>query len=340
MLEFRFKGRLRFRLQVFLILVWSGAAVAVRRLLRGPLLPVWSLLFEASTFYQKKLYRAVYRFADIKDSRQLVGALVVERPSFKKVVLQTVSTPVKGTWFRPGSGENDLVILYCHGAYAFYAQAEKGLIADVAVLTGVPVFALDYRLTPEHPFPAQLEDAVEAYDWLLGHGYYGSQIIVMGASAGGNLCLSLVQQLRDSQRPLPKLVVCFSPWTDIANSGKSVDENERYDILDRNMIEQGARWLVGGEKVQNPLISPLHADLRGLPRMYIQAGEKEIWIDMIQAFYDRAQSQGADITLEVWESMNHVFQAYGDQLPQAKEALQRLGKVVRQEQAQNEAVES
>ncbi len=324
----KLSGRLRFRIQVVLIVIWSGLYVTLCRILRGPLLPSWNLLFEASTHYQKAIYRAVYRFPDIRDGRELVNALVVQVPSLEKVQIEPVSSPIKGAWFRPESLRTERVILYCHGAYAFYAQAEQGFVADVAVATGLPVFAVDYRLTPEHPFPAQLEDAVASYDWLLKLGYRGTDITVMGTSAGGNLCLSLIQQLRDTKHPLPKLAVGVSPWTDLGNSGESIDRNESFDILDRDMIELGASWLIGKDSPENPQISPLHADLRWLPPIYLQAGGREIFIDMIRSFYERARAQGVNIELEVWESMNHVFQAYGDLLPEAREAMQRIAAVI------------
>lgn len=329
--RFLFTGRWRFRLQALLTLIWSGLYVLVRRLFRGPLLPTWSLVLEASSHYQKRIYRAVYRFPDIKDGREMVDALVVQMPSLEKVTIEPVSLPIKGDWFRPQDIKTDRVILYCHGAYAFYAKSELSIIAEVAVTTKLPVFAIDYRLTPENPYPAQLEDAVAAYDWLLDIGYAATDIVVMGTSAGGNLCLALILKLRDSRRPLPQLAVALSPWTDIGNSGESIEGNEPFDILDRSMIEPGASWFTGQNSPQDPLISPVHADLRGLPPIYIQAGGREIFIDMIRTFYENGLAQGADIEFEVWESMNHVFQAYGDQLPEARDAMQRLATVMHQE---------
>jgi acetyl esterase/lipase len=323
-------GRLWFRLQSILTLLWSGLSVILRRVLRGPLLPSWNLQFEASTRYQKAIYRAVYGLTNIVDGRELIDALVVQVPSLEIVDVEPVDSPVRGDWYRPEAAITDRVILYCHGAYAFYAAAEKGLIADIAVITGMPVFAIDYRLTPENCFPAQLEDALASYDWLLELGYQETEIVVMGTSAGSNLCLSLLLELRDSQRPLPKLAVGLCPWTDIGNSGESIDANECFDTLDRSMIETGAKWLVGDDSPHNPRISPIHADLRGLPEIYLQAGGREIFIDMIRSFYEKAKSQGADIELDVWESMNHVFQAYGDQLPEAREAMQRIATLVHQ----------
>ena len=161
----KFSGRLRFRIQVVIILIGSGIHVIIRRLFRGPLLPSWSLFFEATTHYMKAVYRAVYRLPDIEDGRELIDALVVQVPSLQEVRTEPISSPVKGDWFHPQPMRTDRVILYCHGAYAFYAGAEKGLIADLAVATKLSIFAVDYRLTPENPFPAQLEDALAAYDW-------------------------------------------------------------------------------------------------------------------------------------------------------------------------------
>lgn len=330
-MRFKLTGRLLFKIQAILVLIWSGVYVTLRRILRGPLVPSWSLQFEVSTYFQKAIYRAVYRLPDIKDGREMVDTLMVQAPSLEKVSIDTVSSPIRGTWYRSEAPKTERVILYCHGAYAFYARAERGFIADVALITGLPVFAFDCRLTPENPFPAQLEDALASYDWLLKRGFQGRDIIVMGTSAGGNLCLSLLLKLRDSRRPLPKMAVCVCPWTDVGNSGESIDKNERFDTLERSMIEAGARWLIGEDSSLNPQISPIHADLRGLPPIYLQAGGREIFIDMIRAFYERAQIQDVEIELEVWESMNHVFQAYGDQLQEAREAMLRIATIVNQE---------
>ncbi len=330
-IRYTLSGRLRFKLRAIMILIWSILYVTLRRILRGPLLHSWTLLFEASTHFQKEIYRAVYRLPDIKEGRELVDALVGQVPSLGKVRIEPVSSPIRGSWFRPESVKAERAILYCHGAYAFYAKSEKGFIADVAVTIGLPVFALDYRLTPEHPFPAQLEDAVASYEWLLEEGYRGTDIIVMGTSAGGNLCLALLLKLRDSKRPLPRLAICVCPWTDVGNSGESIDKNERFDTLDRSMVELVAKWLIGEDSSHNPQISPVHADLRGLPPIYLQAGGLEIFIDMIRSFHEKAKAQGVDIEMDVWESMNHVFQAYGEQLPEAVEAMQRIAMVVHQE---------
>jgi acetyl esterase/lipase len=154
--------------------------------------------------------------------------------------------------------------------------------------------------------------------------------VVAGDSAGGNLALALLVALRDAQTPLPALAICISPWTDLANSGESMANNQIYDWPQKRMPEKWAEWLCNGDNPQNPLISPIHADLHGLPHIFIQAGETEILFDMIRQFADSAKRQGADVVLEVWENMNHDFQAYGDSVPQSHAALSHIGRVVHQ----------
>ncbi len=189
-------------------------------------------------------------------------------------------------------------------------------------------FALDYRLIPEHPFPAQLEDALAAYRWLLATGVRPEHLVVGGDSAGGNLTLALLLSLREAGLPLPALAICIAPWTDVANSGDSMTANEPYDWVGKRMPVQWAEWLCGGADRRNPILSPILAELRGLPPIYIQAGSAEILYDMIRAFAERGQAQQCNVMLDVWQNMNHDFQAFGDLMPESREALRRIGEVI------------
>ncbi len=194
--------------------------------------------------------------------------------------------------------------------------------------TIVITFALDYRLIPEHPFPAQLEDAKAAYHWLVENGVDPKRLVVIGDSAGGNLVLALLLALRDSNEPRPALGICLCPWTDVNNSGESMTRNEKYDWVEKRMADKWAQWFLKGADPRNPLISPLYANLGGLPPLYIQAGGSEILYDMICAFAERARAQQANVKLDVWENMNHDFQAFGDATPSSREALRRIGEWV------------
>lgn len=227
------------------------------------------------------------------------------------------------------SGAKNITVLYLHGGgYAYYSKSHENLIALVTLAAKSNTFALDYRLIPEHPFPAQLEDALGAYRWLLDTGTKPEKLVIMGDSAGGNLTLALLLTLRDSKLPLPALGICIAPWTDVENSGKSLKENERYDWVEKRMTLQWADWLCQGSDPSNPILSPINADLRGLPPIYIQAGDAEILYDMIKSFADKAQAQAANVRLDVWRFMNHDFQAFGDILSESKEALKRIGQVI------------
>jgi acetyl esterase/lipase len=150
----------------------------------------------------------------------------------------------------------------------------------------------------------------------------------MGDSAGGNLTLALLLKLRAEGLPMPSGAVAISPWTDVSNSGASMLANEATDWVTKRMADKWASWYLAGRKPNDPFISPLVADLRGLPPIYIQAGGKEILIDQVKAFHEAAVQQGAQVKLDIWENMNHDFQAYGDMLEEAKQALERIASFI------------
>ncbi len=267
--------------------------------------------------------------AQIEDGREYLNCLVFYASALDVVTWEAVRAPAEGVWFRPPDPLRERVILYFHGGgYAYFPDSYAGYLAGIAQYTRISLFALDYPLIPEHSFPAQLESALRAYDWLLAEGIAPAAITLMGDSAGGNLTLTLLLKLRDLGRPLPGSAVPICPWTDVGNSGASLEANERFDWAQKRMAETWAGWYTDGRSPEEPLISPVHADLRGLPPIYIQAGGKEILIDMIRAFHARATDQGVDVKLDVWESMNHNFQAYVDLLEEARSALTQISNFI------------
>ena len=326
-------GRLTYRLRGLLVLLWVSLRVTVSRLLHGSKLSEWTWVIETTTTYLRLQERIAFGLPTIAQQREYMDALVVYSSELAHMQIEVVEVDgMKGRWFVPRAAASAPVILYLHGGgYAFSIRAHDNLIAFVALAAQARIFALDYRLAPEHPFPAQLEDAQTAYHWLLSSGIDREQIVIAGDSAGGNLALTLLLALHDAQQPLPKLAICLSPWTDMDSSYRSLKENEPYDWIERRMVVRWAEWFCRGTDPQNPLVSPVHADLRGLPPIYIQAGDAELLIDMIRVFVDKAKAQGASVTLEVWKQMNHVFQAYGPIMQQSKEALQRIGEVIQSE---------
>jgi acetyl esterase/lipase len=314
-----------------LLLMWSMLYVSVRRLLRGPLLPSWTWELEVSTHFLKLQAEASFDIKDIEQGRLYERSLVFHSDAVEQVRITRVETAVLGDWYEADTGTAAVTMLYLHGGgYASYAGAYLNFIALTTLAARSRTFALDYPLIPEHTFPAQLDCAMAAYRWLLETGVEPGRLVVAGDSAGGNLALALLLALRDGGEALPALAICMGPWTDPSNPGDSMTTNARYDWVGKRMADRWSQWFVADDSLDNPLISPVKADLTGLPPIYIQAGGAEILLDMIVEFADRAAQQGAEVTLDVWPEMTHDFQAFGDMVPQSREALERIGEVVRQ----------
>ncbi|MBN1486615.1 MAG: alpha/beta hydrolase [Anaerolineae bacterium] len=234
------------------------------------------------------------------------------------------------------------VMLYLHGgAYALGSiKSHRGLIARLAHITRMRVLAIDYRLAPEHPYPAALEDALTAYHWLVNkelgppgdHTNKSPSIIIAGDSAGGGLALATLVALREAGKPLPSGLVCLSPWTDLALTGVSVKSKAKVDpILDAGSLEKYAQYYAGKRDRTTPKISPLYADLKGLPPLLIQVGTDEILLDDAVRLTDKAQQAGVDVTLEIWDEMFHVFQMFSF-LTETKEAMEHIAAFVSERQ--------
>ena len=222
------------------------------------------------------------------------------------------------------------VILYLHGgAYALGSiNVHREFIARLALATKMRCLAINYRLAPEHPFPAALEDATAAYHWLLTQGIDPSQIIIAGDSAGGGLTLGTMLTLRDAGEQLPAGAVCISPWTDLALTGASIQNKAKVDpILDPDSLQMYARYYAGENELTYPLISPLYANLEGLPPLLIQVGADEILLDDAIRFTQKARDAGVDVTLEIWDEMFHVFQLIPF-LPETKKAVGSIAEFV------------
>jgi len=328
---FTLYGKWEHKLRSVFALCHSSLSVSIRRKIMGPRLPNWSWNTEVAIHFLKAQTITGFQMHDHEEARAYEDALVFNSPALARMDIDAVSSPVKGHWYQPRSGNRAITLLYLHGGgYAYYSKAHQNLIALVTLAVEAKTFALDYRLTPEHPFPAQLEDALAAYQWLLEMGTDPHNLVIVGDSAGGNLTLALLLSLRDANRALPAMAICIAPWTDVENSGESMTKNEPYDWVEKRMAVQWAEWLCKGADPRNPLISPIHANLKRLPPIYVQAGEAEILYDMIREFAARAAGQGANVRLEAWKNMNHDFPAFGDMTPESKEALHRIRQVVDQ----------
>lgn len=231
---------------------------------------------------------------------------------------------VDGEWISPANAPADKAILYFHGGGFRIGSvaSHRELIAQIAVGSGCRVLAINYRLAPEHRFPAALDDALAAYDWMLGRGLEPGNVAFTGDSAGGNLVLATMLALRERKLPLPVSAVLMSPWTDLAATGASYLSRSKTDpIHQRAMILALARNYLGEGDPYDPLVSPLYANLGGLPPLLIQVGDRETVLDDSIMFADMARAAGVDVDLQVWDGMIHVFQMFGAELPEAHQAI-------------------
>lgn len=233
---------------------------------------------------------------------------------------------------RPRQPALDTVILYLHGgAYLGGSpRSHRGLLAHLAQAAGCRVVAIDYRLAPEHPYPAALEDAVAAYRALLAQNIRPADIIIGGDSAGGNLALATALALREAGDPLPAKLLLLSPWTDLTASGSSfTGRAQRERILQGPALNAAARAFAGERDLHDPRISPLFAELRGLPPMLIQVGEDEMLLDDATRLADAASRVSVRVTLQVWPGMWHVWQVLAGWMPEANRAVKQMADFVR-----------
>jgi monoterpene epsilon-lactone hydrolase len=235
---------------------------------------------------------------------------------------------VDGEWISPADAPQDKAILYFHGGGFRIGSvaSHRDLIAQIAIASGWRVLAINYRLAPDHRFPAALDDTLAAYAWMLGQGLKHGDIAFAGDSAGGNLVLATMLALRERGLPLPVAGVLMSPWTDLAATGESyVSRAEADPIHQRPMILALAKNYLGGQgDPRDPLASPLYADLGGLPPLLIQVGDRETVLDDSIMFADKARAAGVTVVLEVWDGMIHVFQMFGAELAEAHQAISAI----------------
>ncbi|MFJ9250866.1 alpha/beta hydrolase [Streptomyces sp. NPDC101776] len=227
----------------------------------------------------------------------------------------------------PYAGRHAGTILYFHGGGWVYGSPESALslTGHLVARTGFGAYSVDYRLAPEHPFPAAIEDTLSAYRALLDSGQDPSAIVFAGDSAGGGLTVTTCLAARDAGLPLPAAIVTFSPGLDATRTGESMDTKEGIDpILTRESVEHTGAMYLAGQDPHQPMLSPaVLADLTGFPPMLIQAGTNEIMLDDSTRLATRARAAGVDVILDITADVPHVFQAFAGILDEADQALDR-----------------
>lgn len=226
----------------------------------------------------------------------------------------------------------DAALLYLHGgAYVVgSAQGYRGLAAELGRAAGMTAHAIDYRLAPEHPFPAAIDDAVAAYRALLDQGIAAERIAIAGDSAGGGLTLAALVKLREAGLPLPACGLLLSPWADLACEGASITEKAAEDpSLNEAPLRITAAHYLNGADPRTPLASPIHADLRGLPPLFIQVGSAEILLDDAVRVARAAGAAGVSVRLDIWPDMVHVWHAFAFMLGAGRAAITDAGSFLR-----------
>ncbi|WHX98547.1 alpha/beta hydrolase [Neobacillus sp. DY30] len=270
---------------------------------------------------------------EVSESRQVIDSFARK---FSKLpqnckVEQLEIEGIYGEWISNHQNEEGKVILYLHGGGYGYCSADthRTLAARIMLEAGVKVLLPEYRLAPEHPFPAAIDDTLTVYRWLLKQGYDSSNIIFAGDSAGGGLSVASSLVLRDQYDPLPAALVCLSPWVDLTSSGQSYRKNcEKDPYLRCDHVRKTAQQYAGDESLDNHLISPVFADLCGLPPMFIQVGSIEILLSDAEMLAEKARQAGVKVHFKVWEGMWHVWQISAG-LPEAKQAVKEIGNFVK-----------
>ena len=238
---------------------------------------------------------------------------------------------IEGAWLEPADADGPVLLYFHGGGFVFGSLRSHGeLIGALARAARARTFALDYRLGPEHPAPAAHDDAVAAYRYLLAEGIPPGRIVVAGDSAGGTMVLNTLVALRDAGVPLPAAGVAISPWVDLACSGASFDTNDTFDFVGDVHCRLAAANYLAGLDPRRPDISPLFADLTGLPPLLVHAGEAEVLVDQIRAFTARAEAAGVDVRLAVYPDMVHVWHLLRVATPDAQRAIDEIGAFVRQ----------
>jgi monoterpene epsilon-lactone hydrolase len=306
------------------------------------------LLCEAPQTTTKEVPMASPQLQTAIEAFKAVGEKLAQAPDLTgmRAVLEAMVTPVPADvqctpvhaggvpaeWIAAPGAADDRVLLYLHGGgYVMGSiHTHREMVSHLARAAGTRALLLEYRLAPEHPFPAAVEDATAAYRWLLAQGMAPARTVIAGDSAGGGLTLATLVALRDAQVPLPAAGVCLSPWTDLEGVGASMTTKAQVDpIVQRDMLLNMATLYLGQAPPQTPLAAPLHADMRGLPPLLIQVGAAETLLDDSTRVAARAKAAGVRVELEVWDDMIHVWQLFAAILPEGQQAIEKIGTFIR-----------
>ena len=239
---------------------------------------------------------------------------------------------VSAEWVSTPGVAEDRVVMYLHGGGYMIGsmRTHRSPLSYLSRVSDSRVLGLNYRLAPEHPFPAAVEDAVAGYRWLLEQGISPQRIVIGGDSCGGGLTIATLVALKYFGYALPAGGISHSGWTDLAHTGESFTTKAEVDpLIDKDMLEGMAAAYLGDRPRTTPLASPYYADLSGLPPLLVQVGTAEVLLDDSLRLAEKAKEAGVDVTLEVWDDMPHVWQAFASFLPEGRQSLESCGEFIK-----------
>ena len=323
-------GSFKYRLKSWQSLIAISLGVLLRRQKGKPLVKSWSAEFEIGVLFWREQFNRALAMPKISDGREYFDSLQTYTNEKYDVQRSAVSVGgVKGNWVSPDKITDDITILYLHGGgYAFAGGISDHFANTLACLLGRKLFSLDYRLTPEHSHPAQLDDAMSAYHYLMKEGVDPSRLVIMGDSAGGHLTLMLLLAIRDAGLKQPALAIGLCPWTDIGNRGESLTNNDRYDVVQGYMVLKFGDWLKAKSNFSREALSPMYQDFKNCAPIYMQGAEREVLIDMIKDFVQKLERDRHHVTLDVWPDMVHDFQMHGCTILESKQAFERMNAAI------------
>ena len=239
---------------------------------------------------------------------------------------------IEAEWITCGDIDENKIFLFMHGGgyYRGSVAASRAVVARISKEAKVKCLSINYRLAPEHPFPAAIDDTFLTYKWLLNEGVNPQNIIVSGQSAGGGLCLALLLKIKENNFSQPLGAVALSPWTDLSQTGKTMVTNEKNDpIISKKYLDRFAKLYFPDSNNMSHLASPIIGELSGLPNMLIQVGSAETMLDDSKRFFEKAKKANVNAKFEIWEDMFHGWHSYAHLLKDAEKAIISIGKFCR-----------
>lgn len=322
-----FTGPISLRLRSFVALNRIAISTYLKHGIGRRIAPDWDAKFEIGIRFWRHQFTVAMSKHDMPLGRAHFDSVQTETDDKYDVTIDHQAEP-KGDWYHPKKRRGDTVVLHFHGGgYSFHGGISRRHASMLAHHFSAPVFVPDYRLTPEHPHPAQAEDALAAWRYM-SERFSCEKIVVTGDSAGGHMALMLLQTLKSHALPQPALCVGLCPWTDIGNRGESLKNNDRFDLVQGWMALKFGEWLDPSGQFGRDLLSPIFYDYAGLAPIYIQAGGREVLHDMIVEFVEVQRASAAEIACDIWEDMPHNFHCYDSTTVSSIEALNKLADVV------------